>query len=132
MKTLAIATTIGVCLMVAMPISSRAADLPHFQCYTVTADLPATAKSHKLRDQFGSVGARVTLRPRLLCAPTDKDGEDPKLDLKGLHLVCYSVTEEGNRARGTKVVISNQFGSTNLTVGDPTILCVPTKKKRLQ
>jgi hypothetical protein len=132
MKAIAIAALAGVCLTAAMPAPSVAADLPHFQCYTVTTDLPANAKRHKLRDQFGSVSASVTLRPRLLCAPTDKDGEDPKLDLNGFHLVCYSVTEQENKAKGTKVVISNQFGSTRLTVGDPTILCVPTKKKRLQ
>jgi len=132
MKAFVTATAIAACLIAAIPRPALAQDLPHFQCYQVKTDQPVRVKTHKLRDQFGSVAAQVTLRPRLLCAPTDKDGEEPKLDVNGLHLLCYSVTEDGNKAKGTKVGVSNQFGSAKLVVTDPTILCVPTKKKVLQ
>jgi hypothetical protein len=79
-----------------------------------------------LRDQFG-VAEKITIHtPLYLCAPTDKNGVAAKD--KTTHYLCYQ--EEG-KAVNRKAAITNQFGTVNLAVLTPAMLCVPSLKKLL-
>jgi hypothetical protein len=95
----------------------------HYQCYRVSEQAAFKPVGVKLADQFGASGAQI-LKPIMLCAPTSKNGapvKDPKT-----HLVCYQ--EEGAKSADKLVSTTNQFGTDKLTVGGPTMLCVPSLK----
>jgi hypothetical protein len=95
----------------------------HYQCYRVSEAAPFKPVGVKLKDQFNASDAKI-LKPVMLCAPTSKNGaavKDPKT-----HLVCYE--EEGGKAADKLVSVTNQFGTEKLTVGGPTMLCVPSLK----
>jgi hypothetical protein len=95
----------------------------HYQCYKVEAPTkPITLKT--LRDQFG-VAENITIHtPLYLCAPTDKNGVAAKD--KTTHYLCYQ--EEG-KAVNRKAAITNQFGTINLAILTPAMLCAPSLKK---
>ncbi|HTO83138.1 MAG TPA: hypothetical protein VMQ73_12925 [Methylomirabilota bacterium] len=128
MKTLVIGVVVVACTLITSPASAYVTDKPHFQCYSVTSDKPTTGQTHSLRDQFDTYKATVIMRPVLLCTPTDKDAGDSKLDLKGSHLVCYTMETAGNKGKGRKVSVENQFGSTTMVIGPARLLCVPSSK----
>ncbi len=105
--------------------------IDHFQCYKVK-DLKNPKfdkiKGVQVSDQFGSDVIEVK-KPSLLCAPVDKEGSginDPET-----HLCCYKI-------KGTKldppaeVEIEDQFGTLELKVKKPELICLPCSKTVLQ
>ncbi len=95
----------------------------HYQCYRVALQGTFKPITVTLKDQFGA--AKVTvLKPVMLCAPTSKN--EAAVKEPRTHLVCYE--EEGGKAVDKLVSVTNQFGTEKLTVGGPTMLCVPSLK----
>ncbi len=101
----------------------RGVNPAHYQCYRVGESEGFKPLDVKLADQFGASGAKV-LKPVMLCAPTSKNGAAVK-DQK-THLVCYE--DEGPKPVDRKAKVLNQFGTSVLAVGGPTMLCVPSLK----
>ena len=130
MKTTTAALTVitMIALGVATPVHAQGKNPPgvnptHYQCYRVSETEPFKPRDVKLRDQFGTSVANV-LKTSILCAPVDKNSL-PAKD-KQTHYVCY---EEEGKTVGRKVSVTNQFGKQILTVGGPTLLCLPSAKK---
>jgi hypothetical protein len=99
----------------------------HFQCYE-TRRGPAAGNSVTLEDQFGSSTA-ILGRTNRLCAPANKNGEDPTAPDDPNHLRSYQV-----RNRFTKILdqtIVNQFGTLVVDVVKPQFIFVPATKSFL-
>ncbi len=84
----------------------------HFQCYKVKRS-KGSPKFKKIlgvaiQDQFGT-GTIDLLKPTELCAPVDKNGEDPGAESHLFHLLCY-------RARGQRS-LRHQAGLARLQFG---------------
>lgn len=99
------------------------ADVDHYQCYRARTTgfnrLPVT-----LNDRFGT--RSVTVRSPLdLCAPADKNGEDPEAVDEPGFLTSYRITGSAPQ-QASSVLAQNQFGSVNLNIGSPRVLMVPT------
>jgi len=102
----------------------------HFECYKVTVT-SGTAKfapvlTLPIKDQFGVMTVDVK-RPKYLCNPVDKRGEDPSAPTHPGHLMCYQVRQV-DAVRFMKrvgVFVNNQFGPETLDVKKPSELCVP-------
>jgi hypothetical protein len=105
----------------------------HFECYkiAVTKDTPKFLgiPSITIQDQFGPMTVTVK-KPKFLCNPVDKNGEDPTAPTHVNHLVCYQVKQlDAVRfAKITGVFVNNQFGPETLDVRKPSELCLPALK----
>ncbi len=100
------------------------ADVDHFQCYrartTGFSRVPIT-----LSDRFGNRSA--TVRSAIdLCAPADKNGEDPEAASSPDFLTSYKISISGSFPQVTGVSAVNQFGPVTLNVKKPKVLLVPT------
>jgi hypothetical protein len=81
----------------------------------------------QVEDQFDQSGPDLidVKKPSLLCTPVDKAGEGI-IDLNA-HLCCYTI-------KGTKlnpsvdVEIDDQFGTLELNVKKPKLICLPCSK----
>ena len=103
----------------------------HFVCYKIGLK-KGTAKfkprSVTLEDQFGPMTVEVR-RPKYLCAPVNKNGEDPTAPSDAQHLVCYSVKNTGPKFSIVPAIHTNdQFAQETLDVRSPWELCVPSTK----
>lgn len=105
--------------------------IDHQACYRVEAESgvrdSGQGKPGRLltKDQFRK--ERVKLgKIKLLCAPTDKNGEG--MDHPVDHLACYEIAGKRNRQ---KVKIRNQFEGTRLKAKQPSMFCVPSNKVQL-
>ncbi len=96
----------------------------HYQCYSVVDPKPFKQRTVTLVDQFGK-SRTAAVKPLFLCTPVSKN-EEPVPD-KLTHLMCYQIV--GRRAADKRVVIENQFGREDLTVGLPRMICVPSTKR---
>jgi hypothetical protein len=101
----------------------------HFQCYKVKRSR-GSAKFVKVpgvpaADQFGSYTVDL-LRPRWLCAPANKSGEDPTAPSHPEHLLCYKTRTQ--RFTRRTVFATDQFGSQALDLLRRIELCVPSAK----
>jgi hypothetical protein len=111
------------------------AHLGHFQCYRahptvgvgagtagslIPESLPVT-----LEDQFG-VYSGTAHRPVDLCAPADKNGEDPEAPDSGDFLSSYKLSVPGPAEHISGVQATNQFGSITLDLLQPDTLLVPS------
>ena len=70
-------------------------------------------------------------KPRSLCNPVDKNGEDPTAPTHTDHLMCYQVKQVKTDLKFLKVAgvfVNNQFGPEQLDVKKPSELCVPAQK----
>jgi len=98
--------------------------LRHFQCYEIKP-FAFARRSASVEDQF--VDAPVDVRaPNHLCAPSDKNGEDPTAPADPQHLAGFPAT--GSSPRVTNVQVTNQFGTVALDLVRRTLLLVPTAK----
>jgi len=102
----------------------------HFQCYKVKRSR-GSAKFTKITgvsgtDQFGSYTVDL-VRPRWLCAPANKAGEDPTAPTHPEHLLCYKTRNSASFGRRT-VFTTDQFGSQPLDLLRRIELCVPSLK----
>ena len=89
---------------------------------------PAAVKT--LRDQFGLAEGVKLVKPLYLCAPTAKNGANPRD--RTTHYLCYE--DEGVKPVGKKARIINQLTKETgieLAVEKPVMLCVPSLKKLL-
>jgi len=103
--------------------------LNHFACYEAHAD-PAPILGIQLTDQFGP--STVDLRElRRLCAPVDKEGEDPTAPQDPEHLAGYTIKQTiPAPVTVPGQVIVNQFGTFTVDVKKAQYLLVPTAKSR--
>jgi hypothetical protein len=102
--------------------------IDHFQCYTVKRSRKSpkfVPRTVTITTQFESVTLTVK-RPKRLCAPANKNGEDPTAPFAPNHLLCYAT--KGPRLTGTGVPFSNQFGRQWAEVIARRELCVPSLK----
>jgi hypothetical protein len=119
--------------LIAVPTKKNNHDVPdgldHFKCYRVKGD--AILELVGLRDQFLQAPARLVGKPVLLCNPTIKvHGPNTfPINHPKEHLVCYKVTPVD-----FSIVVQavNQFANGQLTIQDPKMLCVPSRKRILE
>lgn len=100
----------------------------HFQCYEVDRQPFTTVPDIALSDAFGDATADVR-RLKRLCAPANKNGEDPAAPIRVAHLAGFEVTHFNPRfeTRFSQTVV-NQFGTSVVDVIRPDMLLVPTAK----
>jgi hypothetical protein len=100
------------------------AHLNHFQCYRARTtgfnQMPVT-----LADRFGTRSATVR-KPLDLCAPADKNGEDPEAPESPFFLTSYKISGAGPFAQISPVHAENQFGPVALKLKGPSTILVPT------
>jgi hypothetical protein len=111
------------------------AHLGHFQCYRAhptvgvgagtAGSLIPESLSVTLEDQFG-VYSGTAHRPVDLCAPADKNGEDPEAPDSGDFLSSYKLSVPGPVEHISGVQAQNQFGSITLDLLQPDTLLVPS------
>jgi hypothetical protein len=104
--------------------------IDHFQCYKVkrSRGAPKFARVSGVtgQDQFGAYNVDL-LKPRYLCAPASKNGEDPTAPLHPEHLLCYKT--RNNTAFPERVVFTtDQFGAQSVRITRRIELCVPSLK----
>jgi hypothetical protein len=108
------------------------AGVDHFECYQAVPQKGAakfTATPVTITDQFGTVD--LTLKKiSKLCAPVNKDGEDPTAPQHPGHLVCYQAKlPKGVKFPATTVSVNNaHFGPATLVAKSVVELCVPAFK----
>ena len=96
--------------------------LDHFKCYKINGRFRITGLS--IQTQFGTLTLDIK-KPTHLCAPADKDGEDPTAPSHAEHLACYQV--RGIRPEAQPIIFTNdQFGPDSYTFYGPRELCVPS------
>ena len=99
----------------------------HFSCYQVPRGGIPDQKVN-LVDRFGSTMAKLTEIHRL-CAPTDKNGEDPTAPQSPVHLSGLTIgSTTGTFSKPKGLSVSNQFGSYTVDIVSPVVLLTPTSK----
>jgi hypothetical protein len=107
-------------------LSTTTTTIPNFQCYAIKPFAFTSIPSVSLVDQFG--GSAVTVRrPDQLCAPADKNDEDPAAPADPDHLTRYNVVR-GAEPKLEQQKIVNQFGTIQLDVIRAVSLMVPSAK----
>ena len=97
----------------------------HFSCYEILPTKFTSIPGVTLVDQFASTVATVT-KPHFLCAPADKNNEDPGAETHPDHLTAYIVRNASVKKLNQTIV--NQFGTILLDVIKPDLLMVPSAK----
>src|SRR6185369_6821117 len=101
--------------------------LDHFQCYE-THRPPLYLPPITLDDRFGP-GVVEVKRLKRLCAPADKNGEDPTAPTDVDHLGVYTIKQTSPRfPRVPNVEVYNQFGTQVVDLTRVERLMVPTVK----
>jgi hypothetical protein len=101
--------------------------LNHFQCYE-THRPPAGVFGVTLDDMFGP-GVVDLKKLKRVCAPADKNMEDPTAPTDPDHLGVFTIKQRTPRFRPVKgVIVENQFGSQSMMVTKPDRLLMPTAK----
>ena len=95
----------------------------HFQCYELRRDL-FTGPAVSLEDEFGlSLGVPVQ-RAERICAPADKNDEDPAAPLQPDHLIGYDIRHFSITQLDRRIV--DQFGEVFVDIKRPDRLMVPS------
>jgi hypothetical protein len=116
----------GVCKPISDP-PAECAGLPHFQCFE-THRPPIDIAEVSLVDALGGSTVAV-LQAKRLCAPADKNAEDPGVDFDGPHLTEYMIKQGTPRfARVRGIEATDQFGTLRFDVVRPDRMLVPTAK----
>ncbi len=122
----------------ATPLASTGVD--HYKCYRAKVakakkgqgPFPVfTRTSVTLTDQFGGPLQFDLKKPTRLCAPADKNGENPGAPSHVDHLVCYQAKLTKQAPKQPKFVAqtvstANQFGAEVLRAKSIEELCVPS------
>jgi hypothetical protein len=100
-----------------------------FSCYETPRKNKLTpAPTVSLVDRFGSSSSTVTDYHRL-CAPTDKNGDNPSAPSFPDHLVAGALTKTaGTIAQPTGMQITYQFGVLTADLSNPVFLLLPASK----
>lgn len=104
-----------------------------FGCYEVPrVKIPAPQPTVKLQDRFGTTTSKpVNLRE--LCAPEDKNGEDPTAPDSPVHISAFDLTNTtGTISHPKGLSITTQFGTLKGDLGTPVFLFTPTSKSLTQ
>jgi hypothetical protein len=106
-----------------------AAPVTHFSCYEVTqGDLKPKIQLTSLVDRYGSYTPMLTEVHRI-CAPADKNGEDPSAPANPNHEAAYELTGGSPAVVKSGQKVTNQFGTFTMDVRGIDRLFVPTAKK---
>ncbi len=83
-----------------------------------------------LVDQFGGPVSVEVKKPKFLCAPTDKNGEDPSAPTHPEHLKAYQIKYPTKPVLPTNIKVVDQFNPSGLFVDakKPSHLLVPSVK----
>jgi hypothetical protein len=105
----------------------------HFTCYKVrrTPGFPVAAKITGVQvESVFEQGVPVAVdlvKPKRLCTPTNKNGEDPGAESDPDHLLCYKTRSIGSFGE-FDVFLQNQFGPQTYRIrGSRRELCVPSQ-----
>src|SRR5262245_38415441 len=98
--------------------------LNHFQCYGVRNERFSSVDV-TLVDRFGSLLASVR-RATDICAPSDKNGEDPTAPTDPDYLTAYDIKRRGKFQTVKGQTVVNQFGTLTVDVKNPKSLLVPS------
>ena len=98
----------------------------HFQCHELDRQSYMEIQNVSLADQFGP-GLVDVQRPKRLCNPADKNGEDPTAPTHEQHRLCYQVkqTDLVPFMKLSGAFVQDQFAAETLDVKKPALLCVP-------
>ncbi len=125
--------TIGV-LPSAVASSARpvvvVAKLDHQLCYTATAKGFQIPTGVVLKNQFNPKGFAVRIGPAVLhCNPVEKIIPGAKFPITNpaAHLACFKIAAPQQSL--PQVNVTNQFGTADLSVGQPRLLCLPSWKR---
>jgi hypothetical protein len=103
----------------------------HFQCYKVSLaqGSATTIPGVTIQDQFGTLTVDVK-RPRRLCAPVNKNGEEPGAESHAGYLMCYQIKQTSVPSFTTvsPLFVTNQLGSLSVDAKKPAELCVPATR----
>jgi hypothetical protein len=100
----------------------------HFQCYTAQLQGSFSGAVVTLTDQFQKYRTKVG-PAQLFCTPVTKhvvSGPNMQVPQPADHLTCYQI--QGPTIQQVRP-FANQFETGNVTVGMPTLLCLPTNKQ---
>jgi hypothetical protein len=115
------------------PPTPAAFTVDHFECYkvSVTSRTPkfVPVVALPIKDQFGVMTVAVK-KPKFLCNPVDKNGEDPTAPTHPDHLMCYQVKQVDpvKFVKRVGIFVNNPFGPETLDVKKLTELCLPALK----
>jgi len=100
-----------------------------FGCYqTPRVKIPAPQPTVKLQDRFGTTMSKPVDFHRL-CAPVDKNGEDPTAPDSPVHIGAFALTNTtGTISHPKGLRITTQFGTLKGDLGTPVFLFTPTSK----
>jgi hypothetical protein len=102
--------------------------LRHFQCYQTPRGAFPVINGVSVVDQFGPSTVRV-IRPKRLCNPANKNGEDPTAPDDINHLAGYVIKQTSPPPqRVGNIQVTNQFGTLVLEIAKAEYLLVPTAK----
>ncbi len=117
--------------LLALASTAAAAAPDHFTCYkapTASGTPRFTAvMGVTLVDAFGSSTVTVQ-KPQFLCAPTNKNGEDPSAPSHPDHLTDFRIKRTTPFATVAAQHVTDQFGSLTIDVKRPYTLQVPSAK----
>jgi hypothetical protein len=101
-----------------------------FQCYKLrrSPETPPFVRVPGVRveDQFGAITLDV-IKPKLLCAPVDRDGDDPAAPTRPDHLLCYKVLHRSRFPRFL-LFIGTDLGPSSVEIIRRVEFCVPSFK----
>jgi len=100
-----------------------------FGCYQVPRlKIAAPQPIVKLQDRFGTTTSKPVDFHRL-CAPEDKNGEDPTAPASPVHIGGFSLTSTtGTISHPKGLSLTTQFGTLKGDLGNPIFLFTPTSK----
>ena len=99
----------------------------HFECYSAKFQSQFGGATVLLTDQFQQFQTGVG-PPQLFCTPVTKkvlSGPNMRVPAPADHLTCYTI--QGPTLQQTRPY-ADQFEMGQVTVGTPTMLCLPTHK----
>ncbi len=102
--------------------------IDHMLCYSATSTAFSPPSSALLDNQFNASFPVTPVAVTEHCNPVQKTlrGVVTPVNNPLAHLLCWSITTSNQSTFTVNVV--NQFGSADLTTGQPTSLCLPTWK----
>ncbi|MEO6027250.1 MAG: hypothetical protein ABIR79_10335 [Candidatus Binatia bacterium] len=100
--------------------------LGHYQCHEIHR--PNFNRTGVTLDDVLGTGTVTIKRAKRLCAPADKNGEDPGAPLDPAHFTYYTIKQTSHFTKVKQVTVVNQFGSQTMALSKPDRMMVPTAK----